>query len=38
VGEVIRDIYLGREPVVDVRPLSATRFMDGTLRGEVNIV
>lgn len=26
VGEVIRDLYLGREPVVDVTPLSVDRF------------
>jgi len=26
VGEVIRDLYLGREPVVDVSALSASRF------------
>jgi sarcosine oxidase subunit beta len=38
VGEVIRDLYLGREPVVDVSPLTAERFSLGTHRGEVNIV
>ncbi len=38
VGEVIRDLYLRREPVVDITPLSASRFADGTRRGEVNIV
>src|SRR5215468_6265218 len=26
IGEVIRDLYLGRRPVVDVSPLSAARF------------
>jgi sarcosine oxidase subunit beta len=29
VGEVVRDLYLGREPVVDVRTLSADRFAVG---------
>ncbi len=38
VGEVMRDIYLGVEPVIDVSPLSADRFAFGTMRGEVNIV
>jgi sarcosine oxidase subunit beta len=38
VGEVIRDLYLGQEPVVDVAPLSVERFVDGGSRGEVNIV
>ena len=38
VGEVIRDLYLHREPVVDVSPLTADRFGAGVLRGEVNIV
>ena len=38
VGEVIRDIYLGRDPVVDVSPLSASRFSEGAFRGEVHIV
>ena len=38
VGEVVRDLYLGRQPVVDVSPLTADRFVAGALRGEVNIV
>jgi sarcosine oxidase subunit beta len=38
VGEVIRDLYLGNDPVVDVSPLSAERFTAGAMRGEVNIV
>lgn len=38
VGEVIRDLYLGREPFLDVSPFSAERFATGALRGEVNIV
>lgn len=29
VGEVLRDLYLGQEPVVDVRSLSADRFAAG---------
>lgn len=39
VGEVIRDLYLGREPVVDVTPLSVERFgsADGS-RLEINHV
>jgi sarcosine oxidase subunit beta len=38
VGEVIRDLYLGREPFVDVGPLSAQRFAAGTARPEHTIV
>jgi sarcosine oxidase subunit beta len=38
IGEVIRDLYLGREPFVDVRPFDATRFAEGSLRPEVAIV
>ena len=38
VGEVIRDLYLGHEPVVDVSAFDAQRFAHGLLRGEVNIV
>ena len=38
VGEVVRDLYLGATPVVDVAPFTAERFARGTLRGEVNIV
>jgi len=38
VGEVIRDLYLHREPVVDVSPLSADRFAAGSARAERNIV
>ncbi|MEL3945576.1 NAD(P)/FAD-dependent oxidoreductase [Streptomyces sp. LNU-CPARS28] len=29
VGEVVRDLFLGRRPVVDVTPLGADRFRDG---------
>lgn len=38
IGEVVRDLYLRREPPVDVTPFTAERFATGTLRGEVNIV
>lgn len=38
IGEVLRDLYLGVEPVVDVRPFSADRFAAGLRRDEVNIV
>jgi sarcosine oxidase, subunit beta len=44
VGEVVRDLVLGREPFVDVTPLSVDRFAgdgsgpDGHARPEVNLV
>lgn len=38
VGEVIRDIYLGRRPAVDVAPLDAGRFARSGARPELNIV
>lgn len=39
VGEIIRDLYLGRRPPVDVAPLSADRFTTGaTIRPEAHIV
>jgi sarcosine oxidase subunit beta len=38
VGEVMRDLYLGRTPVVDVGSLSAERFAGADLRPELNIV
>ncbi|MER8004640.1 FAD-binding oxidoreductase [Streptomyces sp. NPDC094149] len=38
VGEVIRDLYLGRVPFVDVSPLSADRFAADAPRPEVNLV
>jgi sarcosine oxidase subunit beta len=38
IGEVVRDLYLGRTPVVDVRSLSAERFSGAELRPELNIV
>lgn len=38
VGEVVRDLFLGVEPAIDVSPFTAERFTSGLLRGEVNIV
>ncbi|MGW7254476.1 NAD(P)/FAD-dependent oxidoreductase [Streptomyces sp. NPDC054834] len=38
VGEVIRDLYLGRAPFLDVRPLSADRFAADAPRPESNLV
>jgi sarcosine oxidase subunit beta len=38
IGEVMRDLYLGRPPVVDVSPLTADRFAGSELRPELNIV
>jgi len=38
IGEVMRDLYLGRKPVVDVSSLTADRFASRDLRPELNIV
>jgi sarcosine oxidase subunit beta len=38
VGEILRDMFIGRSPFVDVTPLSADRFDAATLRPEYNIV
>jgi sarcosine oxidase subunit beta len=38
IGEVMRDLYLGRTPLVDVASLTATRFARSDLRPELNIV
>jgi sarcosine oxidase subunit beta len=38
VGEVVRDIVLGDDPVVDVSPLSADRFRTGSTRPEHHVV
>jgi sarcosine oxidase subunit beta len=38
VGEVVRDLYLGREPSVGIAPLHAARFTGGRLRPEINRV
>jgi sarcosine oxidase subunit beta len=38
VGEIIRDLYLGRTPFVDISPLGADRFRTASLRAEQNVV
>ncbi len=38
VGEVVRDLVLGRTPPVDVAPLAVDRFQEGRDRHERNIV
>jgi len=38
IGEVMRDLYLGRTPVVDVGSLTAKRFAAADFRPELNIV
>jgi glycine/D-amino acid oxidase-like deaminating enzyme len=38
VGEVMRDLYLGQAPVVDVSSLDVTRYSRTDLRPELNIV
>lgn len=38
VGEVLRDLYLGRQPFVDIARLSAGRFAHAGGRPELNIV
>jgi sarcosine oxidase subunit beta len=38
IGEIVRDLYLGRQPFVDVRPLAATRFAAGESRPERNVI
>ena len=39
VGEVLRDLVIGREPVVDIAPLSVERFANpDALRPEFNVV
>lgn len=38
VGEVMRDLYLGRRPFVDINGLHANRFTDSGTRPELNIV
>ena len=38
VGEVMRDLVLGRTPFVDVSPLDARRFAAGALRPETYVV
>lgn len=38
IGEIVRDLVLGREPFVDVSPLSADRFARGEARPEHNVI
>ena len=38
VGEVVRDLYHGHRPVVDVSGLDVRRFRDSGVRPELNIV
>lgn len=38
IGEILRDLYLTRQPFVDISPLDATRFQTSGLRAEQNIV
>jgi glycine/D-amino acid oxidase-like deaminating enzyme len=38
VGEILRDLVLGRPTFVDISPLSVTRFAASTLRPEYNVV
>ena len=38
IGEILRDLVLGREPFVDVAPLSAERFAEGAARPERNVI
>ena len=38
VGEILRDLYLGVTPFIDVSPLDVERFASGELRPERNIV
>lgn len=38
IGEVVRDLYLGNKPVVDIAGLDTRRFNGSTIRPELNIV
>jgi sarcosine oxidase subunit beta len=38
VGEIVRDVVLGREPFVDVAPLSVERFEHAAPRPELNVI
>jgi sarcosine oxidase subunit beta len=38
VGELMRDLYLGRPTFVDIAGLSADRFSSADVRPELNIV
>lgn len=38
IGEIVRDLVLGREPFVDVSPLAVERFRDEAPRPEHNVI
>ncbi|GDX32039.1 FAD-dependent oxidoreductase [Actinomycetes bacterium] len=38
VGEILRDVYLGCPPFIDIAPLDVRRFASGALRPERNVV
>ena len=38
VGEIIRDLYLGRDPFMDPTAFSADRFGTGALLTEIHII
>lgn len=38
IGEIVRDLVLGREPFVDVAPLSVERFAHAAARPERNVI
>ena len=38
VGEILRVLYLGRAPFIDIAPLDVRRFASGALRPERNVV
>jgi sarcosine oxidase subunit beta len=38
IGEVMRDLYLGNTPIVDITGLDTRRFNNGAIRPELNIV
>jgi len=38
IGEVVRDLYLGRTPFVDISGFDAQRFQNSNIRPELNIV
>lgn len=38
VGEIVRDLYLDREPFMDPAPFSADRFATGSMLSEVHII
>ena len=38
IGEIVRDLVLGREPFVDVTPLAVERFAHAAARPERNVI